>query len=86
MLGVGHVTRTVYKGVRSTSADFLRNYENSNLTIKTGVYVDRIILEKNNHEGPKYKAVGVQAHDEKSGQQMIFKARKEILLSAGYVK
>jgi hypothetical protein len=47
------------------------------------VYVDRIILEKNNTERA-YKAIGVEAHDDAKGQSMIIKARREIILSAGY--
>ena len=86
MLGIGHAPRTVYKGIRTTSADFLHSFEKQNLTVKTGIYVDRIILEKMNHEEQKYKAIGVVAHDDADGQEIIIKARKEIVLSAGYVK
>ncbi|CAF0940143.1 unnamed protein product [Rotaria sordida] len=64
--GVGHAVRTVHKGIRSTSANFVHNYEKTNLT-----------------EGREYKAVGVEAHDDTSGQLIIIKARKEIILSAG---
>jgi hypothetical protein len=58
----------------------------ANLTIKTGVYVDRIILEKNNAdygENREYKAVGVEAYNDANGEPIIIKARKEIILSAG---
>ncbi|CAF2712094.1 unnamed protein product [Rotaria sp. Silwood2] len=84
--GVGHVVRTVYKGIRSTSADFVHHYDTKNLTVQTGVYVDRIILEENNinnKENRDYKAVGVEAHYDANGQPIIIKARKEIILSAG---
>jgi hypothetical protein len=46
-------------------------------------------LEKNNSlnkEEHEYKAIGVEAHDEANGQLITIKARKEIILSAGYVK
>ncbi|CAF3553534.1 unnamed protein product [Rotaria sp. Silwood1] len=81
--GVGHVGRTVYNGIRTTSADFIHKYEKTNLTVRTGVFVDRIILEKNNEKERPYKAVGVEAHDDINGQPIIIKARKEIILSAG---
>jgi choline dehydrogenase-like flavoprotein len=84
-LGVGHAVRTIYKGTRCTSADFVYNFEKKNLTVRTGVFVDRLILEKNNDEG-EYKAVGVEAHDDTTRESIIIKARKEIILSAGYVK
>lgn len=48
--------------------------------------MDRIILEKNdtdNTESGKYKAVGVEVHKDATGQPIIIKARKEIILSAG---
>ena len=57
-----------------------------NLTIKTSTHVDRIILEKNssnNRETYEYKAVGVEVQDDASGQRMIIKSRKEIILCAG---
>jgi hypothetical protein len=81
-LGVGHAVRTVHNGVRTTSADFVYNFKKTNLTVRTGVYVDRIILEKNK-EGCEYKAIGVEAHDDASGESIIIKVKKEIILSAG---
>lgn len=58
------------------------DFEKKNLTVRTGVQVDRIILERNegDHE---YKAIGVEAHDCASGESMIIKAKREIILSAG---
>jgi hypothetical protein len=81
-LGVGHAVRTVYKGIRSTSADFVHNFEKKNLTVRTGIIVDRIILEKTKGER-EYKAIGIEAHDDASGELIIIKTRKEIILSAG---
>ncbi|CAF1025670.1 unnamed protein product [Adineta steineri] len=80
--GVGHAIRTVHKGIRSTSASFVHNFPKTNLTVRTGIFVDRIILEKNNGER-QYKAIGVETHDDITGEPIIFKARKEIILSAG---
>ena len=70
--------RTVYKGIRTTGADFLLN-AGSNLTIKTEVTVDRVILES---EGPTKRAVAVRII-EKDGQAHIVRARKEIIVSGG---
>jgi choline dehydrogenase-like flavoprotein len=81
-LGVGHAVRTVHNGVRTTSADFVHNFNKRNLTIRTRVYVNRIIVEKNKDDC-EYKAIGVEVHDDASGESMIIKARKEIILSAG---
>ncbi|CAF3785050.1 unnamed protein product [Rotaria sp. Silwood1] len=84
--GVGHVVRTVHNGIRSTSADFVQHYDKPNLTVRTDVYVDRIILEKNDkstEDKRDYKAVGVEAHYDTNGQPIIIKAKKEIILSAG---
>jgi hypothetical protein len=68
--------------MRCTSADFVSNFNKTNLTVRTGVFVDRIILEKNSGE-LEYKAIGVEAHDDKSGEPIIIKSKKEIILSAG---
>ncbi len=46
--------------------------------------MDRIILEKNDEKEHAHKAVAVEAHNDTNGQSMIIKARKEIILSAGY--
>jgi choline dehydrogenase-like flavoprotein len=87
-LGIGHATRTVYNGIRTSSADFIHSYKKKNLTVRTNTVVDRIILENNNslnNKGREYKAIGVEVYDEANRQLKIIKARKEIILSAGYV-
>ncbi|CAF5113732.1 unnamed protein product [Rotaria sp. Silwood1] len=81
--GVGHVGRTAYNGIRSTSADFINKYDKTNLIVRTGAFVDRIILEKSDEKEGEYKAVGVEAHDNTNSQPIIIKANKEIILSAG---
>jgi choline dehydrogenase-like flavoprotein len=84
-LGVAHVVRTIHNGIRTTSADFVHDCKIANLTVKTGTYVDRIILEKNNtnnREKHEYKVVGVEVHDDASDQRIIIKSRKEIIFSA----
>lgn len=80
--GVGHPVRTIYQGVRQTSATFLHAPERTNLSVRTRVYVDRIVLEKSEQED-RYRAVGVEAHDDADSKPYVFKARKEIILSAG---
>ena len=87
-LGVGHITRSIYKGIRSTSADFVYSCKIENLTVKLDVFIDRIIVEKNsrpNTENREYKAIGVEAYDDVNDQPIITKARKQIILSAGQV-
>ena len=81
-LGVGHAIRTVHNGVRTTSADFVYNFEKKNLTVRTGVFVNRIILEKSEGEHG-YRAVGIETYDDESDQSIIIRAKKEIILSAG---
>ena len=81
-LGVGHAVRTVHNGVRTTSADFVHNFNRTNLTVRTGVHVDRIMLEENKNNG-EYKAIAVEVHDDATDRSMIIQARKEIILSAG---
>ena len=78
--GSGHATRTVYNGLRSTGADFLTNdYHRKNITIKTNVVVDRVILEQRNE---KLTALGVSlvAAD---GTKSDARARKDVILSGG---
>ena len=82
-LGVGHAVRTVYNGVRTSSADFVENFNQPNLVVRTGVYVNRIILEKNNDNDSEYKAIGVEAFDDVNNQSIVIKAKREIILSAG---
>lgn len=78
--GCGHVPRTVYKGDRTTSANYFAN-KGPNLTIKTNTTVDRIILEKQTfpHE---LRAAAVKII-EKDGTEKEIKARKEIIISGG---
>ena len=64
----------------------MHNCKLENLTVKTRVFVDRIIMANNNKsnaENREYRAVGVEAHDDVNGEPMVIKARKEIILSAG---
>ena len=74
----GHVPRTVYKGVRTTGADFLRG-GNRNLRILTDTLVDKVILEQ--VEG-SLRATGVQVVD-RDGDRTVVKVRKEVIISGG---
>lgn len=76
--GCGHAVRSVHKGYRSTAADYLRG-AGSNLTVKTEVTVDRVILE---HEDETKRATAVRIVD-KNGQSHTIKANKEIIVSGG---
>ena len=78
--GCGHVPRTVYKGDRTTSANYFTN-KGINLTIKTETTVDRVILESrvSSHD---LRATAVKVI-EKDGTEKEIKARKEIIVSGG---
>jgi choline dehydrogenase-like flavoprotein len=76
--GCGHVPRTVYKGNRTTAANFLLGL-GSNLTVKTNTIVDKVILEG---EGSSLRASAVVVVD-KSGSKTEIKARREIVVSGG---
>lgn len=76
--GVGFYHTTTFDGRRgSTASTYLAEVKNrSNLTIRTGCYVNRVVFDDNK------KAVGVELVNE-SGQIETVNASKEILLTAG---
>lgn len=76
--GCGHVPRTVYKGDRSTAANYLVN-KGPNLAIKTETTVDKVTLEGS---GSDLRATAVKVLD-KDGKEQEIKARKEIIISGG---
>jgi choline dehydrogenase-like flavoprotein len=76
--GCGHVPRTVYKGDRTTAANYLLN-KGSNLSIKTDTIVDKVILEGH---GSDIRATGVKII-EKDGTARDIKAKKEVIVSGG---
>ena len=76
--GCGHAPRTVYKGNRSTAADYYVN-KGPNLAILTNTTVDKIVLNK---AGSDLRATAVRVI-EKDGTAKIIKARKEIVVSGG---
>lgn len=76
--GCGHVPRTVYKGDRTTAANYLAN-KGPNLSVKTDTIVDKIILEG---EESELRATGVKII-EKDGKTRDLKAKKEVIVSGG---
>ncbi|KAL2802594.1 hypothetical protein BJX63DRAFT_106825 [Aspergillus granulosus] len=78
--GCGHVPRTVYKGIRSTAADFVtKDHVHSNITIQTDTTVDRILLEQT---ADGLRATGVVTHAA-DGSEKTFYARREVIVSGG---
>jgi choline dehydrogenase-like flavoprotein len=78
-VGCGHAPRTVHKGLRALSADFVADREKwPNLKIVCNTTVDKIIFD--DHGLPR--AVAVEAVSQ-NGTTLTFRARKEIILSAG---
>ncbi|KKK16266.1 putative GMC oxidoreductase [Aspergillus rambellii] len=78
--GCGHVPRTVYKGYRTTAADFItKENERPNITLQTDTTVDRIVLDQTS-EG--LRAVGAVACSA-DGTVKRFLARREVILSGG---
>ena len=73
---IGYAPRTIYRGKRESAAvAFLKPIrQRSNLTIVTGVVIDKLRLEAK-------RCVGVQAI--KNGTVVSFNARREVLLCAG---
>ena len=78
--GCGDVPRTVHQGIRSTAADFItKGPKRSNITVKTEVTVDKLLLSRDSGE---LTATGV-ATVSKSGKRTEYQARKEVIVSAG---
>ncbi|KAE8141417.1 hypothetical protein BDV38DRAFT_237834 [Aspergillus pseudotamarii] len=78
--GCGHAPRTVYKGIRTTGADFITNdYNRSNVTIQTDTTVDRIELEE---DAAGLRATGAVTRLA-DGTTRTFHARKEVVISSG---
>lgn len=78
--GCGHAPRTVWKGIRTTGADYVtKDHQSENVTIKTNTYVDKVILEQ---EGDELQATGVELVAT-NGKRNIARARKEVIVSAG---
>jgi choline dehydrogenase-like flavoprotein len=78
--GCGDAPRTVHQGIRTTAADFItKTYRRDNITIKTEVTVDKIIMSRDSGE---LSATGV-ATISKAGKKIEYQASKEIIITAG---
>lgn len=77
--GIGYTMCTIRDGVRVSSASaFLHPATmRPNLTVKTGVFVQRVILEGT-------RAVGVSAR--LKGEAVAFRANREVILAAGSIQ
>ncbi|KAF9509379.1 GMC oxidoreductase [Hydnum rufescens UP504] len=90
--GVGHVTRTVHEGIRTSGADFVNHNPPANLHVLLETTVLRIVLETLPDSEPadssKYRAVAVEAEskikpDGDVVKLITLRAKKEIVISAG---
>ena len=78
--GCGHATRTVGSGFRATAANYVtKQNQRKNLTILTKTLIDKVNLEKKDG-GYTADSVEVVLDD---GSRASYKAKKEIVLSAG---
>ena len=78
--GVGHAVRTHHEGFRSTAADFVtKTYRRENVTIRTQMVVDRVVIEK--IDG-LLRATGAElvARD---GSRSTVRASGEVVVSGG---
>lgn len=83
--GCGHAPRTVYNGLRTTSADFVTNgYQCKNVTVVTGATVDKVLVEAGSgSESEGLRATGVVVRNTADGSVQTYHARKEVVLSGG---
>jgi choline dehydrogenase-like flavoprotein len=78
--GCGHAVRSIYKGVRTSSFDYIGGTQQyQNIDILEESYVDSIIFE-NHNEGLEVTGVKLQYND---GQNSVIKADQEIILTSG---
>lgn len=78
--GCGDVPRTVHQGIRTTAADFItKGYKRENITIKTEVTVDRVLLDQKAEELTAYGVATIT----KDGKKVEYQARKEVIVTGG---
>lgn len=81
--GCGHALRSVYNGLRTTSADFVTNgYTRKNVTVVTGSTVDHVLVEPDTQSG-ELVARGVLVQDTLSGGVRTYHAKKEVVICGG---
>lgn len=80
--GCGHAIRSVYNGLRTTSADFVTNvYQRKNVSVVTGWTVDRVIVDVDT-QGESH-ATGVVVRDTANGDVRTYHAKKEVVICGG---
>lgn len=78
--GCGHAVRAVWKGSRSSGADYVtKEHQHKNVSVKSNTYVDKVILAQ---ESGKLRATGVEFVTT-NGARGFAKARKEVIVSGG---
>ena len=76
----GHVVRSIFKGVRSTAADYItKSNRRDNISVKTATIVDCIVLVG---DGKRKRAIGAQLQSA-TGEKILVRARKEVIISGG---
>lgn len=81
--GCGHAPRSVYNGLRTTSADFITNgYTRKNVTVVTRSTVDHVLVEPDLQTG-ELVARGVLVQDTLSGDVRAYHAKREVVICGG---
>ncbi len=76
----GHVIRSIFKGVRSTAADYIsKSNRRGNISVKTDTIVDYVVLVD---DGKRKRAIGAQLQSA-TGERTLVKARREVIISGG---
>ena len=76
----GHVVRSIFKGVRSTAADYItKSNRRDNISVKTATIVDHVVLVG---DGERKRAIGAQLQSA-TGEKILVRARKEVIISGG---
>ncbi|KAK2754667.1 hypothetical protein FQN54_006800 [Arachnomyces sp. PD_36] len=77
----GHAPRTVYRGIRTTGADFItKEHHRGNITIMTEATVEKVVLESDGANGLRATGVVVASPD---GTRSTVNAKKEVIVSGG---
>lgn len=79
--GCGHAIRSIYKGVRSSAAEYIGGEAKDlpNVQVATGYHVDTVIVED---RGNEHVATGIVALNS-NGEKIRLAAREEVIISSG---
>jgi choline dehydrogenase-like flavoprotein len=78
--GCGHAIRSIFKGVRTTSHDYIgQDHDVPKVKVVTGHYVDKIVFTK---YGDELIATRVNMRD-KDGKEYYAEAKQEVVLTSG---